>query len=127
MERRRSAERKRVHQILCVLAKKDRARYQFLQAAADDGRAVPAHEYHGVRPERARERASLFRLGDQQVGVAELIMLIPERRYRADRRAKMEYRSNRLAGDAERHHRWRVMMANRDDIATRLIDATVND
>ena len=45
----------------------------------------------------------------------------------ADGGAEMKHRHDRLAGDAERQHRRGVMMADRHDVAARLIDAAVND
>ena len=79
MQRRRRAERQRPHLILGVLAHEDRARDQLLQAAADHSGAVAVHHDRGVPAECARQRMALLRLDDQKIGIAELIMLIPER------------------------------------------------
>src|SRR6516164_9491599 len=57
----------------------------------------------------------------------EFVILIPERRLLAHRRAEMENRRDRLASDAERHHRRGMVMAHRKHIAAGLIDAAVND
>ncbi len=65
--------------------------------------------------------------GNEEVAVAEFVVLVPERRRFADGGAKMKHRHDRLAGDAERQHRRGVMMADHHDIAARLIDAAVND
>ena len=128
MQRGGSAEHERAQLMLGVLAHEDRARHQFLQsAAADDGGAVAVHQHRRMRSERARQRVALLLLDDQKVRVAELVVLVPKRRMLAHRRAEMEHRQDRLAGDGERHDRRRMVMANRHDIAARLIDAAMND
>src|SRR5262249_28635406 len=63
----------------------------------------------------------------QKIGVAELVMLIPERRLFPHRGAQVKDRHDRLAGNAERHDHGRMMMAYRDDVAPRLINGAVND
>src|SRR5262249_26625783 len=69
----------------------------------------------------------LLRLYHQKIGVAELVMLIPERRLFPHRGAQVKDRHDRLAGNAERHDHGRMMMAYRDDVAPRLINGAVND
>src|SRR5262249_15400422 len=77
---------------------------------------------------KAPGRASpLLRLYHQKIGVAELVMLIPERRLFPHRGAQVKDRYDRLAGNAERHDHGRMMMAYRDDVAPRLINGAVND
>ena len=66
------------------------------QSAADDGRAVAVHQHRRIFAERPRQRAALLRLDDQKIGVAELVMLIPERRILAHRGAEMEHRHDRF-------------------------------
>ena len=98
-----------------------------LRAAADDGGAVTVHQNGGMGSERPRQRMPLLLLDDQKIGVAEFVLLIPERHVQPARGAEMKHRNDRLAGDAERHHRRRVVMADRPDVAARLIDTAVND
>src|SRR5208283_2136071 len=91
------------------------------------GRAMAIHQHRRMLPERSRQRMALLLLHDQKVRVAELVMLVPERRLLAHRRAEMKDRQDRFAGNAERHDRRRVMMADRHDVLARLIDAAVDD
>ncbi len=81
----------------------------------------------GCAAERFRQRPPLLRLHHQEISVAELLVLIPERHVLAGRSAKVKHRHNRLAGDGERHHRRRVVMAHRHHVGPRLINAAVND
>ncbi len=121
------AERERAQLIVGVLAHEDRPRHQFLSAAADHGGAMAVHQHRVMPPERARQRMAFLLLDDQEIGVAELVVLIPERQVFAHRCAEMEHRHDRLAGDGERHDRRRVVVAHRHDVAARLIDAAVDD
>jgi hypothetical protein len=127
VQRLRGTKRKRTQLILGVVAHEDRARHELLHIPADHGGTVPVHQDGGMLTKRASERASLLRLDNQKIGRAEFVVLIPERRLLAHRRTKMKNRDDWLAGDTERHHRRSVMMAHRDHVATRLIDAAVND
>ena len=68
--------------MLGVLRRIDRAEHELAQIAADHGRAVAAHHHDGMLAERARERGALLGLHHQQVGVAELVAAVPERRVR---------------------------------------------
>src|ERR1700683_4829354 len=76
--------------------------------------------------QRVRERAALLRLHDQKIGIAELVMLIPERHLLAHGCAEMKDRNDRHTRDGKRHDRGRMVMTDGHDIGARLIDATVN-
>ena len=127
MQRLRGAKGERAQLVLGVLAHEDRARHELFQIRADHGRAVPVHQHRGMLTKCAGERASLLGLDDQKIGGAEFVILIPERRLLSHRRAEMENRNDRLADDTERHHRRCMMMTHREHVATRLVDAAVND
>ena len=79
-----------------------------------------------MRAERARERTPLLRLDHQHIGVAELVALVPERHGLPTGGAEVEHGHDGNAGDAERHHGRRMVMAHRRHIETRLIDAAVD-
>jgi hypothetical protein len=88
---------------------------------------MPMHEHRGMAGQCPCQRRALFRLHDQEIRCAEFVVLVPERHVLADGRAQMKHGHERNAGDAERHDRRRVMMADRHDVGTRLKDAAVDD
>src|SRR6185312_16873554 len=91
-ERGDGAERHRARLEIGVARREDRAEDAVLDAGADRGDAVPAHEDDTVAAERTREGGTLFRLDHQHVGVAEFVVLVPVRRADAADCAEMEDR-----------------------------------
>ena len=85
------------------------------------------HQHGRVGPKRTRERAALLRLDHQQIGVPELVVLVPERHGLAHGGAEMKDRHDGNASDRERQHRRGMMMAHRRYLGPRRKDATVND
>jgi hypothetical protein len=110
-----------------VSAHEDRARHKLAQILAHDGRAVMRHQDSRVGPKRACERAALLRLDHQEIGVPELVMLVPERHGLAHGGPEMKDRHDRHARDGERHHRRRMVVAHRHHVGPRRKDAAVND
>src|SRR5580704_8507319 len=80
-----------------------------------------------MRAERSRERRAFLWSYHEEIGVAEIVAAVPERRERARRGAEVENRRHRLAADAERPHGRRVMVADRGYVRTRLVDFAMND
>src|SRR5262249_34455241 len=115
-----------VRLILGISAPVDAAKNELAEMAADDGCAVPAHQHHVVVAERAGERGALLRRAHQEIGVAELVLAVPERNARTYHSTEMVDRNERLAGDAVGQHCGRVMMADGDHVRTCLVDLAVN-
>ena len=112
--------------MLGVLRRIDRAEHELAQIAADHRRAVAAHHHDRMAAERARERGALLGLHHQQVGVAELVAAVPERRVPTHRGAEMEHRHERHAGDRERHDRGRMVVAHGIHVGARLEDLAMD-
>src|SRR5215470_14541403 len=112
---------------LSITAGEDSTEDHFLHGSPNHGRAVPSHQDHPMRSKGARQRLSLFGSCNDQIGVPEFIALIPERNQGAYRRAQMIDRLQRDAGNAERHDRTRMMVADRMHVGARLVNAAVND
>ena len=127
IQRLQLAEKRSAKLIIGVPAQINRAGDKFAQARADDGGAVALHQHHRIAAKRARERAALLRFDHEKIGVAELVVLIPERNFFSDCRAEMKHRHDPLAGYAEWHYRRGMMMAYRRHIAARLVNFAVND
>ena len=121
------AQRHRAQLDFRVGVRVDGAEHEFPQRGADERGAVAPHQHHPVRAERFCQRAPFLRLDHQHVGVAEIVLAVPERRRGAEHRAHVEDRHELDAGDAERQHRGRVVMAHRVDVGPCLIDAAVDD
>src|SRR5258708_28721959 len=73
------------------------------------------------------ERGAFGRFHHQQIGVAEFIAAIPERRERPHGGAEMKHRHDRIAADAEWHHGWRMMMAHRNYVRPRFENLAMDD
>ena len=78
-------------------------------------------------PERASERLSLLRFGNDQISVAEFVTLVPEWNDSTHRRTQMIDRLQRHPRNAERHHGARMMMADRMHVRTSLVNAAMDD
>src|SRR5215467_321672 len=112
---------------LRIAAGEDSTEDHFLHGNPDHGRAVPSHQDHPMRSKGARQRLSLFGPRYDQIGVAEFVTLIPEWDHGAHRRAQMIDRLQRGAGNAERHDRTRMMVADGMHVGARLVDAAMDD
>ena len=88
---------------------------------------MTVHQHQIVAAKRARQRRALLRFHHQKIGVAEFVVLIPERNACSRCRAQMKNRNERRARDAERHHRRRMMMHHRHHVRPRLVDFAVDD
>src|SRR5436305_1966630 len=102
--------------ILRVLAHEDRSRDKLAHIGAHNRRTVVRHQDSWMFCKRTRKRAALLRFDHQQIGVSEFVPLVPEWNVLAGCRSEMKHRNDRHAGDAERQHRWGMMMTNRDDV-----------
>ena len=114
-------------QVARIVAGIDRAENQLAQAAGDHRCAMTTHQHHGMAAERAGERGAFLRLDHQQVGVAEIVAAVPERRHRAHGGAEMKHRDHRVAADAERHDGGGVMVADGEHVGPCLVDLAVDD
>jgi len=87
-----------------VLAHGRRTRDQLAHVASHDRGAMVGHQTAGMLAERRRASERPPRLDHQQVGVAELVALVPDG-MSSPTAARGETRHDRHAGDDERQHR----------------------
>src|SRR6202521_835683 len=99
------AERVRAQLLLGVAADIDGAEHELVQRGPSDRGAVSAHQHDPVGSERARQGCAFLGLDHQQIGVAEIVTLVPERRLWADGAAQVIDRKELGAGNAERQDR----------------------
>src|SRR5215470_13388136 len=126
-QQREIAEPLGLAQVTGIVAGIDGAENQLAQARADHGCAMASHQHHGMFAERAGERGAFGRFHHQQIGVAEFIATIPERRKRPHGGAEMKHRHDRIAADAEWHHGRRMMMAHRSHVRPRFENLAMDD
>src|SRR6476659_7275131 len=86
---------------------------------------TPHHDDAGIA-EGTRERSAILWLHTQQVGVAEFVAAIPERRAQPHRGAEMKHRQQRHARDRERHDRGSVVMTYNVHVRPRLENLAVD-
>src|SRR3954465_11599359 len=84
-----AAERLRLALHLRIAAREHGTKHHLFHRNTRHGRAVPPHQHNPVRAERAGKRLPLFRLGNDQVGVAEFVTLVPEWNDGTHRRTQM--------------------------------------
>ena len=89
---------------------------------------MAAHQRHVVDAKAFREIAPLFDIGDEQVGVAEIVGDVPDRHLSPDKAARMDHRPQlRRISDAEGQRVLGMRVYDRHDIGPRLEDRGVNE
>ena len=92
----------------------------------DHDAAVAAHQAGAALAELLRKIAALVHGADQQVGVAELGVLVPDRHLVADGGAHVHQRPHLVPGDAVGNDARAVIVDHRHHVGPRLIGAAVD-
>src|SRR5437660_223716 len=89
---------------------------------------MTAHQRHIVAAEAFGEVAALLDIGDEQVGVAEIVGDVPDRNLASDKASRMDYRLQRCGiGDPEGQSVLGMRVYYRHHIRPGLEDRRVNE
>ena len=99
-----------LHLQLCVQLQIDRGVDRAAHVRPDHHAAVAAHQTRGALGELFGEIAALRHGADQQIGVAELLVLVPDRHLVADAGAHVHHRPHLVPGDAVGNDAWAVVV-----------------
>src|SRR5262249_54441528 len=94
---------------------------------ARHGCTVTAHQRGAAGAHALREVAAHVHVLDQQCGVAETVMGIPDRHFVADRCAHMEDGFDLLAGHSEWNDAFAVIVHDRHEVRARLVERAVDE
>src|SRR5580692_11345211 len=117
----------RLHLQLGAELEIDRHENRMAHRAADHGGAVAAHQRRRLGVDELGEVAAHGHVADQERGVAELVMGIPDRHFVAHRGAHVQQRFQFLAGDAERDRTGRMVVHHGVHVRPRLVDGAVDE
>ena len=96
-------------------------------ALGRDRGPVTAHQSGRARADQFRQIAAHLHVLDQQSGIAEMVMRVPHRHFMADRCAHMEDRLYCSVRHAERDDAFAVVVDDRHDIRTRLVERAMDE
>ncbi|CAN7348243.1 hypothetical protein LJN214_001878 [Mesorhizobium sp. LjNodule214] len=78
------------------------AKDEVRQIGPDKGGSVPFHQHDRILAKCPRQRTPLFRFDHQQGRIPKLVLLIPERNMRPDRRSHQEARKREAMEEEKR-------------------------
>src|ERR1700736_2162693 len=117
----------RLHLQVGVELEIDRNPHRLAQSLGGDYAAVAAHQRGWPRAQRLGEVAPHVHVGDEERGVAELVLDVPHRHLVADGRAHVHERPQPFRRDAERDRAGAVVVHDRHDLWPRLVDRAVDE